>query len=180
MCVGICVLEGEEASSYYCRQKKACFGNRRVFSHSHRLLTIGIASLLFDYTEKSKKNCTGHKMRVPFFSMMFVRNIIPAYKYSTRFAPAECKTWTYADVQAVVVKIVRSNVKLQLLEIHCVKFYKTICSVSADKDGRSGTQQVVYSKANMKKKLHFDHRSYLGYVFRMILRINSDFLPKQH
>jgi hypothetical protein len=71
--------------------------------------------------------------------MMFVRNIIPAYKYLTRFAPAECKTWAYADVHAVVVKIVRSNVKLQWLEILCVKFYKALCSLSADKYGRSGT-----------------------------------------
>jgi hypothetical protein len=72
-----------------------------------------------------------------FFSMMFVRNIIPVYKYLTRFAPAECKIWAYADVHAVVVKIVRSNVKLQWLEILCVKFCKTVCSVSADKDGGS-------------------------------------------
>jgi len=71
--------------------------------------------------------------------MMFVRSIIPAYKYITRFAPAECKTWAYDDVHAVVVKIVRSNVKLQWLEILCCKFYKTVCSVSADKDGRSET-----------------------------------------
>jgi len=71
--------------------------------------------------------------------MMFVRNIIPAYKYLIRFVPAECKTWAYADVNAVVVKIVRSNVKLQWLKILCVKFYKTVCSVPADKDGRSGT-----------------------------------------
>jgi len=71
--------------------------------------------------------------------MMFVRNIIPAYKSLTSFAPAECKTWVYADVYAVVVKIARSNVKLQWLEILCVKFYKTVCRVSADKDGRSGT-----------------------------------------
>ena len=71
--------------------------------------------------------------------MMFVRNIIPAYKYLTSFAPAECKTWVYADVHAVVVKIVRSNGKLQWLEILCVKLYTTVCRVSADKDGRSGT-----------------------------------------
>jgi hypothetical protein len=54
MCVGICDLEGEEASFYYCRQKMACFGNRRVFSHSHRLLNVSITSLLFDYIENSK------------------------------------------------------------------------------------------------------------------------------
>jgi hypothetical protein len=58
------------------------FGNHRVFSRGHELLTVGIASLLFDCIENSKaleKNCTGHNTSVSFFSVMFVRNIIPAY-----------------------------------------------------------------------------------------------------
>jgi len=73
-------------------------------------------------------------MCISFFFMMFVRNIVPAYKYLTSFAPAECKAWVYVDVQALVVKIVRSNGKLQWLEIVCVEFHKTVCRVSADKD----------------------------------------------
>ena len=79
------------------------YGNRQMSQHGHRPLTKCIASLLFCYIQNSKteeKICTGHKICVSFFSVVFVRNIISAYKYLTSFAQAECKTWVYADVHA--------------------------------------------------------------------------------
>jgi hypothetical protein len=60
-------------------------------------------------------------------------------------------------------------------KLSALKPTKHVCSVSADKDGQSGTLQALYSKCNMKKRriLYFDGTLYLCSVFRITVTTNS-------
>jgi hypothetical protein len=88
--------------------------------------------------------------------MMFTRNIIPAYKYLTSFAPAECKTWIYADVHAVVVKIARSNVKLHGWKFSVLNSIKEFAAFLRTKtDGAESNTLSKKSEHEKKKNFTF-------------------------